>query len=179
MSSPPPPGAPGAPAEPAERVRRIINAEVNGRCGASMRSRKNGEREALACLQLMRKVVANVLSTYPDGFEGVRQPGGEGAFRQISCASKSFKTKIQPVVGGEQLLREIGFSKQVIEFVGHYVLEERGGERERLPGAVAATDGALGAMAASPAPRRSAAEPGAAGAGAAVQPPLRRGRSCG
>ena len=157
-SSPPPPGAQAAePAEPAERVRRIINAEVNGRCGASMRSRKNGEREALACLQLMRKVVANVLSTHPDGFEGVRQPGGEGAFRQISCASKSFKTKIQPVVGGEALLRAIGYSKQVREFVGHYVLEERGGERERLLGAVAAIDGALGAMAASPAPRRQTA----------------------
>ena len=39
----------------------------------------------------------------------------------------------------------------------YYVLEERGGERERLLGAVAAIDGALGAMAASPAPRRQTA----------------------
>lgn len=135
----------------ADRVRRVINAEVNGRCGTSMRARKNGEQEAMVCLQLVRKIVANVLSSnHPDGFEGQKLADGDARlYRSISCASRSFRTKIQGVKGGEQLMQEIGFRKVVREFVGYWVLEEREGERERLLEAVASIDAALAAMAVS------------------------------
>ena len=143
----------------ADRVRRVINAEVNGRCGTSMRARKNGEQEAMVCLQLVRKIVANVLSSnHPDGFEGQKLADAH-IYRSISCASRSFRTKIECVTGGEQLMQEIGFRKVVREFVGYWVLEEREGERERLLEAVASIDASLAAMAASTQRwRKSAAE---------------------
>ena len=101
-----------------QRMRAIVQREIHGRYGAGLRRRYNTEGDALACLMLLSKVVANVLES------AVASAENKAKFRSLSCSSTAFKTKLRDVRGGVDFLTALGFRKRVANFEAKYILED-------------------------------------------------------